>query len=156
MYLYKYVDKKGYDKRFNISAIEKETYKVIRETPKGYWISKVLQSGNFEIISRSKKWISKNTNHHKRFAFFSEEDAMRNYRFKKASQIRILTERLINAEERYKEAIERDVTYRPRDEERTYSRFIVNGKRIHEKVKIPTAPIFKRKDGFITEEEMTI
>lgn len=154
MYLYKYVDKKGYNRHYDISSFEKKTYKVVKETPMGYWISEVFQSGNFEVISYDKKWISKNTNHHKKFAFQNDVDAIRNYRFKKASQIRILTERLIDAEERYKAAIEKDVTYRPRDEE-YFSRLMVNGKKIH-KNKPSTAPRFRNKGGFITEKEMLI
>lgn len=149
MYLYKYVDRKNYNRYMNNYPIQKKTYKVVKETPKGYWISEIFQSGN---ISSFKKWISKHTNHHRKFAFENEEDAIRHYRFKKAAQIRILTENLVRAEERYKIAVEKDVTYRPRDENQ-YSRWVVNGRPVSSK-KYPMDSRFK--GGFITEEEMSL
>lgn len=146
MYLYRYVD--GW---FQF-PIEEEIYKVIKITPQGYWIQKLYDFDEFgDLLIGKKKWISKNTYNHRKFAYEDREEAMRNYRFRKATQIRILQDRLENAEKCYKEACEKDVTYEPEDEE-FGSRDMYHRKNAMMKRRKKE----KEQHSFLSEEEMMI
>jgi hypothetical protein len=115
MYLYRYVDDL-YDYRG--PRIKEQKFKIIKETPKGYWISKEYQDrsifGVINTLSDNKKWIGKNTQRHRKFAFESKEDAMRSYRYRKAAQLRILRQRVKYAEQLFEKAKEKDETYDPK------------------------------------------
>ena len=151
MYLYRYVDD------YLDNRIHEEVYKVIKPTPSGYWIRKLsftfggqiaINENGEEIFYTKKKWIGRGTARNRRFAFESKEDAMRNYRFRKKAQIRILEERLEIANILYEQAIKEDVTYHPDEEKENWSR------RIHWQRK----DLKKQKQGyeFIKEEEFSV
>jgi hypothetical protein len=70
------------------TRLNKRTFEVIRETPCGYWI-KLFRWGD------DKKWVSKVTR--KRFAYPSEQAAMRSFKARKRRQIEILEGQLSNA-----------------------------------------------------------
>lgn len=135
MYLYRYRDR-FYS--YEGVKIELEKYKVIKETPQGYWISKVLEYYTMEtFVTDDKKWIGKNSI--KKFAFETRKDAMRNFRFRKAAQVRILEERLYIAKVAYEKAKKRDLTYDPVNSIGTFN--------------------FNKKGndfGFLTEEDVMI
>jgi len=67
-------------------------YFVLRETPEGYWIKKIIHeptNTDMEIfLSTTKKWMSKRSQ--KRFAFETEGQAMYSYFRRKKEQQRII------------------------------------------------------------------
>jgi len=150
MYLYRYVD--------NYDGISEEKYKIIKETPKGFWLS--ICFGLFgeerDVLSSNKKWVKKHTMEHKRFAFENKRDAMRQYRCRKAAQVRILLSRLRNAERHYQQAILEDETYRQRDEE-SYARVVYHRNKNY-LYKLEHGEHAKEfgAEGFLKEEEMMI
>lgn len=77
----------GYD---NVS-IKLEEWKVIKETPKGYWINRM--SG---IWWGGKRWVSKTSR--KRFAYPTKEEALESFLIRKKAHIKHLKRNLTNAE----------------------------------------------------------
>lgn len=149
MFLYRYVD--GYVRYGYGDPIHEEKYKVIKETPKGYWIKKWIgiYFGELDLLSTKKKWISKHTCNHKKFAFENRVDAMRQYRFRKAAQVRILQAKMEHAEMLYQNAVEKDPTYVKENDEKSHSRWIVmRNKEIRKRRKI--------NNGFLKIEDVEI
>jgi len=72
-----------------IPKIELREYRLIRETPKGYWIG---FGGRFGSVFDWKKWVSKTAK--KRFAYPTKEEAMQNYIKRTEMRIRILKSQL--------------------------------------------------------------
>lgn len=68
--------------------LSKRTFEVLGETPCGYWI-KLFYWGD------DKKWVSKVAR--KRFAYPSEQEAMRSFKARKRRQIEILEGQLNHA-----------------------------------------------------------
>lgn len=68
--------------------IEKRKFKVVKETPCGYWIDL------FEFFD-DKKWVSKTGK--KRYAYPTEEEAMTSFKARKKRQIQILSDKLSRA-----------------------------------------------------------
>lgn len=68
-----------------VCKISLDEYKVIKETPKGYWISFPYLS---HISTDWKKWVSKTSR--KRFAYPTEEEALNNFIARRKSRIRHL------------------------------------------------------------------
>jgi len=65
-----------------------KVFKVIKETPCGYWI-KLFYRGN------DKKWVSKTTK--KRYAYPTKQEALTSFKARKRRQIEILNSQLIRA-----------------------------------------------------------
>lgn len=72
----------------NGTRLNKRTFEVIKETPCGYWIKLFWWDDD-------KKWVSKVAK--KRFAYPSEQEAMRSFKARKRRQIEILEGQLSNA-----------------------------------------------------------
>jgi hypothetical protein len=83
-YLYRFED---YENTLGVH-VRKREFKVIKETPCGYWI-KLFYSFN------DKKWVSKVAK--KRYAYPSEQEAMINFKARKRRQIEILSAQLRTA-----------------------------------------------------------
>jgi len=73
-------------------------YRVVKETPKGFWIQEYL--GPF--WSSDKKWIS----NHSKFAWDTKEKALKSFKLRKKSQIKIYNKRLNSAKTALKMAEE--------------------------------------------------
>ncbi len=69
--------------------IELSTFKVIKETPCGYWITSGFS------LSSPKRWVSKTGR--KRYALETKELALESFRRRKLKQVGIYTARLHNA-----------------------------------------------------------
>jgi hypothetical protein len=96
LFLYRYEDRRyGY----RSVKIEELKFKVIRETPKGYWIKRSPNRNtffHFEINGGEKdRWVSKTA--FKRYAYPTKEEAMVNFRARKYAQIKILEDQLEQA-----------------------------------------------------------
>jgi hypothetical protein len=70
--------------------VELRKYRLLKETPKGYWIT--YYSIGF---SGDKRWVSKNGKN--RFAYPTKEEAIFNFKMRKKRQISILENRLFDA-----------------------------------------------------------
>jgi len=152
MYLYRYVDSYGYD-----ANIVEQKYKIVKETPKGFWLKlHCYNIDGVDIFSANKKWIKKHTMPHKRFAFEDKRDAMTQYRHRKAAQVRILLSRLRHAERHYQQAILKDEYYRPMDEEK-HSRYMYHQNKdyLYNLEHCEHSKEFGF-EGFLKEEEMMI
>jgi len=66
-------------------SIVLDTYNLVKETPKGYWIAYGGVTGN---LTGEKRWISKTSR--KRYAYPSKEEAMVNFIKRTESRINIL------------------------------------------------------------------
>ena len=64
-----------------------ETYGMLRETPKGYWI------GYLDFGDLGKRWVSKTSK--KRFAYPTKEEALKNFIYRTERRVAIL-DRQIN------------------------------------------------------------
>lgn len=89
-YLYRFEDcyysVAGEDGDHTNIQVHLRRYKVIKHTPKGYWI---------EIPFCEKKWVSDSTR--KRFAYPTKEQASNNFIKRKECQIRLLQNRIDRA-----------------------------------------------------------
>lgn len=80
---------------YTLSGIILEKYKMIKETPCGWWI--VNEYGfKYNRDFTDKKWVSKTAR--KRFAYPTKEEALFNFEKRKDCQIKILKARLNKAE----------------------------------------------------------
>ena len=95
MKFYRYVDQ-AYESRVKI---REDILYLIKETPRGYWISYDPYYNNKDIhfIGERKRWVSKTSR--KRFAYPTREEAKVSFKARKAHQIKILTYQLHNAKE---------------------------------------------------------
>lgn len=78
-------------------------YSLVKETPKGYWITFYTDAPyGYEKLREWKRlhWISKTSK--KKFAYESRERAWNNYQLRKLRQIKILEARLANAKAAYR------------------------------------------------------
>ena len=73
-------------------------WKLLKETPKGYWIVPEWDDSAYH-----KKWVSNSSK--KRFAYPSEEDAMKNFIARKKRQIEILKYKLKDARDALNEGL---------------------------------------------------
>jgi hypothetical protein len=89
MQLYRYVDRQDTD-GLSIWCSE---YLVLADTPRGYWIN------SWGMGTRRDKWVSGHSV--KRFAYPTKEEAMVNFKARKARQIKILTSQLSQATDAY-------------------------------------------------------
>lgn len=80
--------------------IELMEFTVTKETPKGYWFT----MGEIYGIHSPAKWASKESK--KRYCYPTKEEALKAFLFRKASQIRILTEKLNRAKMAYQKGKE--------------------------------------------------
>lgn len=96
MFLYRYEDV-SYSRYGNNVKIEELKFKVIRETPRGFWIKRSYDRNffHFEINGEKDKWVSKTA--FKRYAYPTREEAMVNFKARKVAQIRILEHQLNQA-----------------------------------------------------------
>ena len=78
-----------------MNSIIELRFKLIKETPCGYWIRNERFYGD-----KHKKWMSKNS--HKQFACLTQEDAMISFQARKKRQIKILTAQLNSAKQSLK------------------------------------------------------
>ena len=77
--------------------LELRKFKVVKETPKGYWIvEKYSYHEYFELDNEDKKrWVAKDAL--RSFAYDTKEKALKSFQFRKRSQIAILENQLENA-----------------------------------------------------------
>ena len=75
--------------------LDVKEYKLVRETPKGYWIIDDLWDYDEESVETYKKWVSKTAR--KRWAYPTKEEALVSFKARKRRQIRILTYQLSEA-----------------------------------------------------------
>lgn len=96
MELYRYRDTYYHGGQVHIDL---EKYEVLRETPKGYWISRIwdylFAFNPIEYKERTKKWVKKHS--FNSFAYTSKEAARRNFIARKRTQIKILESQLNQA-----------------------------------------------------------
>lgn len=73
-----------------------DEYRLVRETPKGYWIIDAdWYRGDADLTEEYKKWISKSSR--KRFAYPTKELALTNYIKRTARYLKILQTNITNA-----------------------------------------------------------
>lgn len=90
MTFYRFETKLTYD---GFYRIEEWNLKLVKETPKGYWISHYYNSNG--LIGKP-IWVSKTAK--KRYAYPDREIALKSFIKRKERQIKILTDRLRGAE----------------------------------------------------------
>jgi len=71
-----------------VQVIEK-TYDMIRETPKGYWMSK---NQSLPFPDKKSRWVSKTAR--KRFAYPTKAEAMQNFKARTKRRIWILEDQI--------------------------------------------------------------
>lgn len=79
--------------------LNKETFYLLRETPKGYWIARkgyTLGKCSFKPTWESAIWVSKTAS--KRYAYPTEEEALSGFFYRKNRQVKILKSQLSKAE----------------------------------------------------------
>ena len=91
MKFYRYIEV-SYESGVQLDVKE---YKLVRETPKGYWIIDDLWHYDEESVETYKKWVSKTAR--KRWAYPTIEEALTSFKARKNRQIRILTHQLKGA-----------------------------------------------------------
>lgn len=69
-------------------------FEMIRETPKGWWISPYYPFGWYEYDER-RRWVSKTAV--RRYAYPTKKEALHNYRMRKIRQMGILRAKLADA-----------------------------------------------------------
>lgn len=95
---YRYEDLlEGWNYLFNIPKVKivEYTYSLIKETPKGYWITN--NSLLFKNINFGKRWISKTAK--KRYAYPTKEEAINGFIARKNRQVTILSRKLEQAKQ---------------------------------------------------------
>lgn len=85
----------GYDSEYdttwlNPPEVQVTEYKLMRETPKGYWIGHIWDTKPF-------KWISKTSR--KRFAYPTKEEALNGFLIRTKRRIEILKSQIYQAEQ---------------------------------------------------------
>ena len=71
-----------------------DTWELLKETPKGYWIRPEGEYGRYSGAAK-KKWVSKTARN--RFAYPTEKEAVMNFFYRKKRQIKILEVQLDSA-----------------------------------------------------------
>lgn len=88
------IDACGGEEYYSIGPIiECDEYKVVKETPKGYWIR--LGIGDF--LGSETRWVGKE--HRKKFAHLTKRDALKSFIARKSRQCSILSAQLKRAED---------------------------------------------------------
>ena len=90
-----------YRYEYQYDSLQLKEYDLIRETPKGYWISACTS-----WIDKSEKWIPKSSK--KRFAYPTVKEALNNYIIRSNRRISILigqTERTVKGMKKAKKLI---------------------------------------------------
>ena len=91
--LYRYNEQTTSDKTY----IRLDKYKVVRETPKGYWIETGL------YFARKRRWMSKSSR--RAWAKATPEEALQSFQARKRRQIAILEAQLHRAKDAYNIAL---------------------------------------------------
>ena len=75
--------------------IELSTFKITKETPKGWWVVQYWDS-DWYMPNENKRWVSKTVK--KRYAYPTKEEAMTNFEARKMRQLSILQVQADNVE----------------------------------------------------------
>jgi hypothetical protein len=89
-YMYRYEFDYAETSCGNYSKLKLEMYTIIKETPKGFWIQSLQDSGNHNIFE--KKFVLSNSK--KAFAYTIEEKALLNFIHRKNKYIEILNKKI--------------------------------------------------------------
>lgn len=98
-FLYRYVNKKTYDRAgYKTEIIVLHEFNIIKHTPKGYWIGNAtIKYSNGMLGSHlyCNRWVSKHGR--KRFAYPLKEEALRNFIARKKKEIEFTEYKLTRA-----------------------------------------------------------
>ncbi|GAF74252.1 unnamed protein product [marine sediment metagenome] len=101
MKFYRYEDVNYFE---GLVRIHKRVLHLVRETPKGYWISanpNYKENTYSKLYRYRKRWISKTSR--KRYAYPTQEEAMVSFVARKRRQVGIYQERLEQAEKAWRQ-----------------------------------------------------
>jgi hypothetical protein len=104
---YRYEDRLlNWDYNLDIPTVQinEITFRLVRKTPKGYWIiENSLRLNHLVIAEELTHWVSKTAK--KRYAYPTRKKAMENFKTRKGRQIKILKNKLAQAEEALRKSL---------------------------------------------------